>query len=146
MKIISSTGSFDSFELAILGYGKSVKTWRDRNRLQCRFSTFWRQKADIQSAPLQTWEVNRLLNNLRSLWSKATDHIALTFSEPGLSMEAQALPDDQYRLQIQLDHDLTPSWHTYPDFPMEMDILLSRHQLQEAIQDLSGQMATYPER
>ena len=146
MKLISSTGPPDSFELAILGYGKGATTWRDRNRLQCRFSTFWRQKADTQSAPLQTWEVNRLLTNLRSLWSKATDHIALSFSEPGLSMEAQALPDDQYRLQIQLDHALTPAWHTYPDFPMEMDILLSRHQLQEAIQDLSGQMDAYPER
>ena len=146
MKFISSTGSPDFFELAILGYGKVTNSWRDRNRLQCRFSTFWRQKADTQSAPLQTWEVNRLLSNLRSLWSKATDHITLTFSEPGLSVNAKALPNDQYRLQIQLDHALTPSWHVYPDFPMEIDLLLSRHQLQEAIQELSGQMAVYPER
>lgn len=146
MKLVSSTGSPDSFELAILGYGKVTNCWRDRNRLQCRFSTSWRQKADTQSAPLQTWEVKRLLSNLRSLWSRATDHITLTFSEPGLSVDAKALPDDQYQLQIQLDHALTPSWHAYPDFPMEIDLLLSRHQLQEAIQDLSGQIDTYPER
>lgn len=146
MKFVSSSGSLDSFELAILGYGKATNTWRDRNRLLCRFSTFCRQKSDTQSFPLQTWEVKRLLSGLRSIWNRATNHVALTFSEPGLSVEAKALPDDNYRLQIQLDHALTPSWHTYPDFPMEMDILLSRTQLQEAIQELSGQVETYPER
>lgn len=146
MKFVSSSGSPNSFELAILGYGKATKTWRDRNRLQCRFSTFWGQKADTQSAPLQTWEVKRLLIGLRSLWTKATNHVILTFSEPGLSMEAKALSDDKYCLQIQLDHSLTPSWHTYPDFPMEMDIHLNRNQLKEAIQELSGQIAIYPER
>ena len=143
MKFVSSSGSF---ELAILGYSKVATTWRDRNRLHCRFSTSWRQKADVQSAPLQTWEVKRLLSALHSLWNKATNHIALTFSEPGLSMEAKALPGDNYRLQIQLDHALIPSWHAYPDFPMEMDILLNRTQLQEAIKELSSQMAIYPER
>ena len=146
MKFVSSSGSLDSFEFAILGYGKTTTTWRDRNRLQCRFSTFWRQKTDTQSAPLQTWEVKRLLNGLRSLWTKAANHVTLTFSEPGLSMEAKALPDDKYCLQIQLDHALTPAWHAYPDFPIEMDIFLSRNQLQEAIQELSGQIESYPER
>lgn len=146
MKFVSSSGSPDSFELAILGYSKAAKSWRDRNRLQCRFSTFWHQKSDTQSAPLQTWEVKRLLSGLRSLWNKATNHMGLTFSEPGLRLEAEALPDDKYRLQIQLDHALTPAWHPYPDFPMEMELLLSRTQLQEAIQELSGQVETYPER
>jgi hypothetical protein len=146
MKFVSSVNSLDSFELAILGYSKATSTWRDRNRLQCRFSTSWRQKADTQLARLQTWEVKRLLSGLRSLWNRATNHVTLTFSEPGLSMEAQALPDEHFRLQIQLDHDLTPSWHIYPDFPMEMDILLSRNQLQDAIQELSGQVEIYPER
>ena len=87
-----------------------------------------------------------MLSGLRSLWNKATNHVALTFSEPGLSMEAKALPDDKYRLQIQLGDTLTPSWHVYPDFPLEVDILLSRNQLQEAIHELSGELTTYPER
>ena len=146
MKFVSSTDSTDSFELAILGYGAVTTTWRDRNRLQCRFSTLWRQKTDTQLALLQTWEVKRMLVGLRSLWTKAANRMTIHFSEPGLSMEAQALPDDQYRLQIQLDGSLTPSWHDYPDFPLEVDILLNRNQLQEAIQDLSGQVASYPER
>lgn len=146
MKFVSSSNSIDSFELAILGYGKTTSSWRDRNRLQCRFSTFWGHKADIQSAPLHTWEVKRLLTGLRSLWNKATNQVALTFSEPGLSLKAKALADDKYQLQIQLDHDLTPAWHDYPDFPVEMDIVLSRNQLQEAIQELSGQIESYPER
>lgn len=146
MKFVSSSNSLDSFELAILGYAKKTTTWRDRNRLQCRFSMLWRQQTDTQLARLHTWEVKRLLVGLRSLWNKATNHVALTFSEPGLSMAAKALPDDNYRLQIQLGHDLAPSWHAYPDFPLEMDILLSRTQLQEAIQELSGQVDTYPER
>ena len=146
MKFVSSVNSLDSFEFAILGYGQATKSWRDRNRLQCRFSTFWRQQADTQSARLHTWEVKRLLTGLRSLWNKATNHVALTFSEPGLSMDAKALSDDSYRLQIQLGHDLTPSWHDYPDFPVEMDLVLSRTQLHEAIQELSGQIETYPER
>ncbi len=143
MKLSSPSGFF---ELSIVGYGKKSANWRDRNRLQCRFSTLWRQQSDIQSAPLQTWEVKRLLSGLRSLWNKAARHIDVTFSEPGLSVEATALPGDKYRLQIQLNHALTPSWHLYPDFPMEMDLLLNRNQLQEAIQDLSGELATYPER
>ncbi|ADB39525.1 WapI family immunity protein [Spirosoma linguale] len=146
MKFVSSSNSLDSFEFAILGYGNATSSWRDRNRLQCRLSTFWRQKTDTQSAPLQTWEVKRMLTGLRSLWNRASSHVALRFSEPGLSMDAKALPDDKYRLQIQLGHDLTPSWHNYPDFPLEMDIVLSRSQLQEAIQELSGQVETYPER
>lgn len=146
MKFICSSNSSDAFELAILGYGKTTKTWRDRNRVQCRFSTFRGQNQDAQSAPLPIWEVKRLLNGLRSLWSRAANRVTLNFSEPGLSMEVRALPNDQYCLQIQLDHGLTPSWHKYPDFPVEMDILLNRNQLNEAIEDLSDQMANYPER
>lgn len=146
MKFVSSASTLDSFELAIVGYGQTNESWRDRNRLQCRFSTLWQQQADTQSAKLHTWEVKRLLTGLRSLWNKATNQVALTFSEPGLSMYAKALSDDSYRLQIQLGHNLTPSWHAYPDFPVEMDIVLSRKQLQEAIKDLSGQIETYPER
>lgn len=106
----------------------------------------WRQHTDSQSTPLQTWEVRRLLSSLRSLWGKAVNHVALTFSEPGLSVEASALPGGNYRLKIQLDHALTPNWHAYPDFPLEMDMLLSRSELDAAIQDLSGQLAIFPER
>lgn len=146
MKFISSSDSRDSFELAILGYIKTDKTWRDRNRLQCRFSTFWNQKADSQSFPVHTWEVKRLLQGLHSLGNQSASHMAMTFAEPGLSLEAKALSDGKYRLQIQLDHSLTPSWHAYPDFPMEMNILLNQSQLQDVIKELSGQVATYPER
>ncbi|QJW91304.1 hypothetical protein HNV11_18940 [Spirosoma taeanense] len=143
MKFISPSGSF---EFSILGYGTKTTNWRERNNLLCQVSTIWRQQHDSQAAPLQTWEVGRLLSGLRSLWSKAANHVALTFSEPGLSLEATALPNDKYRLQIQLDHALTPVWHRYPDFPVELEMMLSRTQLQDAIRDLSGQLATYPER
>lgn len=143
MKLLSPSGSF---ELSILGYSSEIANWRERNNLLCRFSTNWRQQTDSQSAPLKTWEVNRLLNGLRSLWSRAVSHVGFTFSEPGLSVEATALPDEKYRLQIQLDHTLTPSWHRYPDFPVELNMLLNRAQLQEAIRDLSGELASYPER
>ncbi|GAB3992634.1 hypothetical protein GCM10028807_25930 [Spirosoma daeguense] len=146
MKFISSSTSSDSFELAILGYGKAATSWRDRNRLQCRFSTLWQQKSDTQSVPLQTWEVKRLLAGFRSLWNRASRRISFTFSEPGLSVEAKALTDDNYQVQIQLGNSLKPDWHLYPDCPVEMTILLDRNQLQNAIQDLSGQLATYPER
>lgn len=143
MKLLSSSGSF---ELSILGYGSDVANWRERNNLLCRFSTNWRQQTDSQSVPLKTWEVKRLLNGLKSLWNRAANRIDLTFSEPGISVEACALPNEKYRLQIQLDHALRPSWHTYPDFPLEMNLLLNRTQLQEAINELSGQLASYPER
>ena len=143
MKLISSSGSF---EFSIVGYGTDTTNWRGRNNLLCRISTIWRQQRDSQATPLQTWEVSRLLNGLRSLWSQAVNHITLTFSEPGLSLEAIALSNDRYRFRIQLDHALTPAWHTYPDFPVQMDMVLDRGELQEAIQDLSGQLASYPER
>ena len=143
MKLLSSSGSF---ELSILGYSSDVATWHERNKLLCRFSTNWRQQTDSQSVPLKTWEVSRLLNGLRLLWNRTVSHIDFTFSEPGLSVEASVLPNEKYRLQIQLDHGLTPSWHPYPDFPMELDVLLSRVQLQQAIRDLSSELASYPER
>lgn len=143
MKLSSSSGSF---EFSILGYGSKTANWRERNNLLCRVSTIWRQQHDSRATPLQTWEVRRLVSGLRSLWNKAVNHITLTFSEPGLSVEATALPNDKYRLQIQLDHSLIPAWHAYPDFPVEMDMLLNRSELQEAIQDLSVQLASYPER
>lgn len=143
MKLSSSSGSF---ELSILGYGSEVASWRERNNLLCRFSTNWRQQTDSHSVPLKTWEVSRLVNGLRSLWNRAVNHIDFTFSVPGLSVEATALPNEKYQLQIQLDHGLTPSWHGYPGFPVELNVLLNRAQLQEAIQDLSSQLASYPER
>lgn len=143
MKIFSPSGSF---ELSILGYGSEVTNWHERNKLLCRFSTKWRQQADSQSLPLKRWEVKRLLNGLRSLWSRAVSHVDFTFPEPGLSVEATALPNESYQVQIQLDHALTPSWNTYPDFPVELNMLLDRAQLQEVIQDLSGELASYPER
>lgn len=143
MKLLSSSGSF---ELSILGYDSEVAHWREPNKLLCRFSTNWRQQTDSQSVPLKNWEVSRLLNGLRSLWNRAVTHIDFTFSEPGLSVEATALPNEKYRLQIQLDRGLTPAWHVYPDFPMELDVLLNRTQLQEAIRDLSAELASYPER
>ena len=146
MKFISSSDSTAAFELAILGYSTVNKTWRDRNRLQCRFSTFWGQQSDTHSGLLQTWEIRRLLSGLQLLWTKTTSHLSLTFSEPGLRLDATMVANDAYSLQIQLDHDLTPSWHTYPDFPMEMNIVMSRDQLQEAIQELACQADSYPER
>jgi hypothetical protein len=39
-----------------------------------------------------------------------------------------------------------PNWHSYPDFPLQMDMLLSHSQLQTAISDLARQADTYPER
>lgn len=146
MKFTSSSGPPDVFELAIDGYGCVTSTWRDRNRLQCRFSMFREQKSDSQSLLLHTWEVKRLLSGLRLLWTKAARRVTLTFSEPGLCMEAKALTEDEYCLQIQLDHALTPSWHRYPGFPVEMTIFLDRNQLREAIRELSNQMEAYPER
>ncbi|GAB3746869.1 WapI family immunity protein [Spirosoma pomorum] len=143
MKLSSSTGTF---ELAILGYGQKASNWRDRNRLQCQVSTKWSKQADSQATPLQTWEVGRLLRGLRSLWEKAADHLVMTFAESGLSLEAVAMPNNKYRLQIQLNNALTPNWHAYPDFPLQMDMLLSRTQLQTAINDLARQAAVYPER
>lgn len=143
MKLSSSTGSF---ELQIIGYGVKGSGWRDRNSLLCELSTEWQQKLYKQSAPLQTWEIKRLINGLKLLGNRAINHVTVSFAEPGLNVEAAALPNEQYHLQIQLDHALTPSWHPYPDFPLLMDITLTRFQLREAIRDLVRQLALFPER
>lgn len=142
MKLSTPSGSF---ELSILGYSEKTANWRDRNKLRCRISTLWRKQYDSQAAPLQTWEVSRLLTGLQAIWNKAAWHLTLSFNT-GLSLDLTALTNDNYRLQIQLDRTLTPVWHPYPDFPLELDLLLSQTQLAEAIQDLSGQLASYPER
>ncbi|WP_128543885.1 WapI family immunity protein [Larkinella soli] len=143
MKLNCSTGSF---ELLIKGYGRKSTNWRERNSLLCELSTQWQEESHKQSAPLHTWEINRLINGLKLLWKRAVPHVTLTFSEPGLSMEAAALPDEQFHLQIQLDRAMAPSWHPYPDFPLLLDLTLTRNQLREAIRDLSLQLSSYPER
>ncbi|MGM9508257.1 WapI family immunity protein [Larkinella sp. GY13] len=143
MKLKSSTGSF---ELSIKGYGVKATNWRERNSLLCELSTEWQKESYTQSAPLQTYEIKRLINGLKLLWSRAINHVTVSFSEPGLNVEASSLPNEQYRLQIQLDGTLTPSWHPYPDFPLLMDVTLTRFQLREAIRDLVNQLALFPER
>lgn len=143
MNLSSTTGSF---RLSIMGYGIDPANWRDRNRLRCQVATRWFKQRDIQVAPLQTWEVNRLIDNLQSLWNRLTSHVSITFAEPGLSFDATALPDEKYRVHIQLDHALTPAWHPYADFPLELTLHLNRLQLRKAIRDLTHQLASYPER
>ncbi|MBC8151476.1 MAG: hypothetical protein H7Z72_01055 [Bacteroidetes bacterium] len=135
-----------SFQLSIRGYGIDPANWRDRNRLRCEVAVRWLKKQDSQPAPLQTWEIHRLIDNLQSLRDRLTSYVALTFAEPGLSFDVTALPDDSYQVHIQLDQSLKPAWHTYPDFPFELTLQLNRLQLQEAIRDLTRQLASYPER
>lgn len=143
MKLNSTTGSF---ELLIKGYGIKTSNWRDRNSLLCELSTECQAESCRQSAPLQTWEIRQLINNLKQLWNRASNHVTVSFAEPGLNMEASSLPNGNYHLQIQLDHALTPTWHPYPDFPLQMDVTLTRFQLREAIKDLARQLSLYPER
>ncbi len=143
MKLNSSTSSF---ELSINGYTAQTANWRERNSLSCNISTMWRQQRDTQAAPMHTWEVRRLVNVMKSLWSKAANRASMSFASPGLAVDGVALPNDQYRLHFQFSQSITPAWHPYPDFPLEMDMLLSHKQLQEAIQELSTQLAIYPER
>ncbi|QJD80238.1 WapI family immunity protein [Spirosoma rhododendri] len=142
MKLNSSTGSF---ELSITGYAAQAANYRERSNLSCRISTMWRQQADTQAASMRTWEVQRLVNVLKSLSSKAANRVSMLFAQPGLAVDGMALPNDQYRLNIQFGQSITPTWHQYPDFPLEMDMLLSKSQLEKAIQELSTQLDTYPE-
>ena len=144
MKFISPT---DSFELAILSYGNQTRNWRDRNHLNCRVLASWQhQPISDQSTPLQTWEVSRLLDGLQSLLNQTTTYVNLTTAESGLSVEVSALPGDAYRVQVQLNQALTPCWHIYPDFPVEMNMTLSRWQLSQAAQELAGEIAQFPQR
>lgn len=143
MKLASSLGSF---ELSILGYGQQGTNWRDRNNLQCQVSTLWQTQEDTQTTPLQTYELSRLLLGLQALSTHKTKHIAINFSEPGLSVDILTLSNQQFLFQIQLDHALTPSWNTYPDFPVEMEMTLNQYQLQEVINQLRGQLSAFPER
>ncbi len=145
MTINATTGSFG---LSILGYETKTNNtcWRDRNSLRCEVSTDWQEQRDTQAAPLRIWELDRLLNGLHALWNRATTHLSLTFAEPGLSMDVTTLPQNQYRLRVQLDHALTPAWHRYPGFPVELDLTLTRRQLRQAIKELTGELAHFPER
>lgn len=143
MKLNCTTGSF---ELLIRGYGRTGTNWWERNSLTCELLTESKQALHKQLAHLQTWEVTRLIDGLQQLWSRAANRLTLTFAEPGLSVDATTLPNETYRLQIQLDHALKPSWHPYPDFPLQLNSTVTRQQLREAIQDLVNQLACFPER
>ncbi|MGV3560621.1 WapI family immunity protein [Larkinella arboricola] len=143
MKLNSTTGSF---ELLIKGYGLKATNWRERNSLLCELSTERQHERCKRSAPLQTYEIRQLINNLKQLWNRASNHVTVSFAEPGLNMEASSLPNGNYHLQIQLDHSLTPTWHPYPDFPLQLNVTLTRFQLREAIRDLARQLSLFPER
>ncbi|MGA0560549.1 WapI family immunity protein [Larkinella sp. VNQ87] len=143
MKLKSNTGSF---QLSIKGYGVKGTHWRDRNSLQCELSTEWQKQFHTQLAPLQTWEIKRLINGLKLLVSRAVNHVTISFNEPGLNVEAKSLSNESFHLQIQLDHSMAPSWHPYPDFPLLVDVTLTRIQLRDIIRDLVRQLALFPER
>lgn len=143
MKLVSP---LYSFELSILGYGQNNTNWRDRNNLRCEIATFWKKQGDRQSAPLQTYDLSRLLVSLEQLRLKRTAHVTCTLSDQDLSVDIYALTGDKYKFQIQLNRSLTPNWHPYPDFPLEMDMVLNETQFNDLISDLSNQLAVYPER
>jgi|GEM_PF-1626367 len=139
MKISSSTGSF---ELRIQGYGPKEIHGRERHSLLCELSTQREERTFIQQTPLKTWEINRLLNGLRLLSKRVVTHQTLTLAQPGVSVNARALPDQQYQVLILLTNPQTPSWYPYPESGCLMDATLSRQQLKEAIKDLSRQLAS----
>jgi hypothetical protein len=143
VKLNYSTGSF---ELLIKGYNRRTAHWRERNSLSCELLTHSQKTTHRQLAALQTWELKRLIDGLKLVWNRTVGHQTMTFAEPGLSVDATAMPNQHYQVAVQLDHALAPSWHPYPDFPLQLNSLLTHQQLSDAIQDLTQQLALFPER
>ncbi|QKZ12952.1 hypothetical protein [Spirosoma sp. KUDC1026] len=141
------TGYNSTFELNILDYECSdANSFMDRNWLLIGLKTQFQQQQTVCTAPLlSTWEVELLLNWMRSIADQRELSPRLTFVEPALVFSNTSRDKGDYCFQIRLSSDALPRWQSDKK-AFYMPINVSKHELQQAIDDLDRQLKLFPVR
>lgn len=142
-------GQRSFFELNLLDYEHSTSSSSvaDRNLLWVAIRSGWQHHQSTSTAAIiHTYEVEMLLNWLRSLQVAGRPQGRLLFAEPCLSFECISGDKDELLLQIKLAFEVAPDWHNDPFSPFWLPVVVSKHKLTEAILQLEQQFANFPVR
>jgi hypothetical protein len=142
-------GQRSFFELDILDYAHAVDTMStaDRNLLWVAVRSGWHHHQSTSTAAiLQTYEVESLLNWLRSLHTTGRPQGRLLFTEPCLSFECISADADDFLMQIKLAYEVAPDWHDDPFSPFWLPVVVPKRKLVSAIDQLADQYLKFPVR
>lgn len=141
------TGPEGVFELNILDYECTDSPYfMDRNWLIVSLKTRYQNKDCTRTAPvLSTWELELLLNWMRSVADERQLSPKLTFVEPALSFSTTSTGQGDYRLRVKLGASVRPAGQT-GSAPFYLPVTPDKRELQRAIQDLEGQLRRFPVR
>lgn len=142
------TGPQGEFELNIIDYEfADSAAFLDRNWLIVSLKTSSNGHQFNHAGPiLSTWEIELLLDWMRSVAANQALSPKLTFVEPVLGFRAKSPGRGQYNLRIKLDRDVKPSWHQDESRPYWFRVKADRQQLWGAIRDLESQLQRFPVR
>ncbi|RRA97699.1 WapI family immunity protein [Larkinella rosea] len=142
------TGPESSFELDILDYEYSdSKYFMDRNWLLISLRTRYQNKEYTTTAPLlSTWEIELLINWMRSVAAQRELSPRLSFVEPCLGFSNSSDGLSGYAFGIKLDQEAAPDWYNDHSKPFWLSVNPNDDELQSAIQDLEGQLGRFPVR
>jgi len=142
------TGPESSFELNILDYeyGDS-QHFMDRNWLLISLKTHYKNKEYTTTAPmLSTWEVELLIQWMRSVVSSRQLSPRLSFVEPCLGFRHASNEANGYLFRIKLDQEATPDWCNDSSEPFWLSVMPDDNELEHAISDLERQLYCFPVR
>lgn len=135
------------FELNILDYEcTDSPSFMDRNWLIVSLKTHYKNKDCTRAAPvLSTWELELLVNWMRSVANENELSPKLTFVEPALGFSTTSTGPGDYRLRIRLGASVCPAWQT-GTAPFYLPVAPDKRELQRAIHDLESQLRRFPVR
>ena len=141
------TGPEGVFELNILDYECSDSPYfMDRNWLIISLITSYHNRKCVRTAPmLSTWEIELLLDWMRSVANEEQLSPKLTFIEPALRFSNLSAGHGDYRIRIQLGSDALPNWQRDRK-PFFLPVAPDKQELQGAIHDLERQLRRFPVR
>jgi hypothetical protein len=141
------TGHNCTFELNILDYEcTDSNSFMDRNWLLIGLKTQFQQQKMVCTAPLlSTWEIELLLNWMRSIADQRELSPRLTFVEPALAFSNTSPNEGDYQFRIRLSSDALPHWQT-DNTAFYLPVETSKHELVQAISDLERQLQLFPVR
>jgi hypothetical protein len=142
------TGPDSSFELDILDYEYSDSQYfMDRNWLLISLKTRYQNKEYTTTAPLlSTWEIELLINWMRSVASQRQLSPRLSFVEPCLGFSTSSSGLSGYSFGIKLDQEAAPDWYSDQTKPFWLPVSPNDDELTRAITDLEGQLGRFPVR
>jgi len=142
-------GHHSSFELNLLDYEYDPEEPldADRNRLLISLRTRWLRHQTTLTIPiLLTWEVNLLVKWMRFIARTGHPLPPLSFTEPCLTFQCLSVGTGDLLLQIKLDCEASPYWHTDLSSSFWLPVTPSRDELLKAATSLEEQFCRFPVR